>query len=286
MFLFSDGCANAGITSHQGICELVSKFYEKGVGVSSFGIGSDFDEKMMRGISDSGHGHYFFIDHAENIPKMLDKAFRGLSRTVATNVTLKIAGSKGRVVKKLSGNDDLFKGIALPDMREKDLKQIVLQLEVEESDNQEEVEILQFELSYDRLDECIPVGPIRGDLKLKVTNNFGLLNEQNGSVLVYLKINECAEMDKKVVRLMDENKLDEAINLKKEVINVLSGVADLDEVGFVKVLLMRAHNRVKELEALKDNKRSSSEDRQLVRKAMHKEALEEEDEDMGFGLFD
>jgi hypothetical protein len=47
---------------------------------SAFGIGADFDETMMRGVADGGKGHYFFIDSAQNIPKMLDKAFRGLSR--------------------------------------------------------------------------------------------------------------------------------------------------------------------------------------------------------------
>jgi hypothetical protein len=45
---------------------------------------------------------------------------------VGANVVLRVKGSKGRIVKKLSGAEDLFKGLNLPDMREKDLKQVLL----------------------------------------------------------------------------------------------------------------------------------------------------------------
>jgi hypothetical protein len=41
---------------------LVEKYFNEGsVGTSSFGIGADFDEAMMRGIATAGHGYYFFI---------------------------------------------------------------------------------------------------------------------------------------------------------------------------------------------------------------------------------
>ena len=46
---------------------------DSGVGTSSFGIGSDFDETMMKGIADKGNGTYFFIDEAHEIPSIVDK---------------------------------------------------------------------------------------------------------------------------------------------------------------------------------------------------------------------
>ena len=59
--IFSDGVANVGVTSKDGIFSIVDGIYQQGVGVSSFGIGADFDETMMKGIGEHGHGTFFFI---------------------------------------------------------------------------------------------------------------------------------------------------------------------------------------------------------------------------------
>jgi len=284
IFLFSDGCANAGIQTHQGICELIDGYYRGGVGTSAFGIGDDFDERLMRGISESGRGHYFFIDSSDKIPAMLEKAFRGLSRTVATNVFLRIKGTKGRHIKKLHGSDDLFKGIVLGDMREKDLKQILVQVEIEEDASDQPIEILEFELSYDRKDDCIPEGPLKGNLTMHTSTNLEEVTKLNDEVLVYLRIHECGELDKSVVKLMESNKIDEALQLKRQVVKALEDLVPKDKVGFAKVLLLRARNRLFDLEQLKSRKSAKS--FASVKKEIDRDAKEEEDEDMGFGLFD
>jgi hypothetical protein len=41
--------------------------------VSAFGIGGDFSEATMRGIAESGSGHYFYMNSPENIPKYVGK---------------------------------------------------------------------------------------------------------------------------------------------------------------------------------------------------------------------
>jgi len=284
IFLFSDGCANSGITSHEELSKLVAQYHQESVGTSSFGIGDDFDEKMMKGISDAGHGHYFFIDNSDKIPLILDKAFGGLVRTVAGNVVLKLKGAKGRTVRKLSGNEDLFKGIPLGDMREKDLKQILVQIEVEEDEAFEPVEILEFELSYDRMDECIPSSPQRGSLKMKTTSNMEDLIQMNDEVLVNLKTHDCGELDKTVVKLMESGRIQEALSMKRAVVQILQGLVPKDRIGFSKVLLLRAKNRLFDLEQLQS--KNSAKSFESVKKAIDRDAEDEEDEDMGFGLFD
>jgi len=239
----------------------------------------------MKGISDFGHGHYFFINSSEKIPSILEKAFRGLERTVACNVTLKVKGNKGRQVKKLNGTEDLMKGISLGDMREKDLKQILFHVEVEEDISFAPIEILEFELSYDRMDECVPLGPQRGNLEMMTTINLSDLKDLNPDVLVNLKISECGELDKVVVKLMDQNKIEEALSVKKEIVNALEEITPLDKIGFAKVLLLRAKNRLYDLEQLKMKKSNKS--FASLKKEIDRDSREEADEaDMGFGLFD
>jgi ribosomal protein L12E/L44/L45/RPP1/RPP2/uncharacterized protein YegL len=284
IFLFSDGCANSGITSYEGITQLIGGYHKSGVSTSAFGIGDDFDERIMKGVSESGHGHYFFIDSSDKIPAMLDKAFRGLQRTVAANAVLKIKGSKGRVVKKLNGSEDVFKGIPLGDMRERDLKQVLVEIEIEEDSSDEPIEVLEFELSYDRMDEFIPLSPQRGNLLMTTSTDKSKLSQLEDEVLVYLMIHECGELDKTVVKLMEANKIDEAISIKREVVRILADLAPRDKVGFAKVLLLHAKSRLQDLEQLKT--RTSSKSYESVKKAIDRDALQEEEEDMGFGLFD
>jgi len=227
----------------------------------------------------------FFIDASEKIHSILEKAFRGLTRTVASNTVLKVKGNKGRQVKKLNGTEDLFKGISLGDMREKDLKQLILQVEIEEDSSTEPIEILEFELSYDRMDECIPLGPQTGNLKMSTSTNHNDLKTLTHEVLVNLKINECGELDKVVVKLMDQNKIDEALSIKREIVNALTEITPMDKVGFAKVLLLRAKNRLYDLEQLKQKKSHKS--FASLKKEIDRDAREEADEsDMGFGLFD
>lgn len=193
-------------------------------------------------------------------------------------------GFKGRQVRKLDGNEDLFKGIPLLDMREKDLKQILVEIDLEEDESPQPIDVLEFELSYNRLDQCIPQSPQSGVLSLKTTTDTKELSAVNDEVLVYLKIHECGELDKTVVKLMGNNRISEAIEVKKEVVHILSSLVLKDKVGFAKVLLLRAKSRLSDLEKLQS--RSSNKSYESLRKEIDRDAMEEDDADMGFGLFD
>jgi len=286
MFVFTDGQTYSGITSLDGISQLVSQVYQLQIGVSAFGIGTDFDANMMKCIADAGHGHNFFIENFSEIVPILEKAFGGLTRTVATNVVLKVKGADGRPVRKFGAkNEDLLKGTSLGDVREKDYKQLLLEMEVETNLNSgEEVEVIEYEISYDRVDDCIPEGPLRGQVKLQVVDEIPRIQDYDSEVLVMLKIGECGKMDKEIAELLDQRRLDDAILKKRKVVEALTSVEDLDAIGFAKVLLMRAKKSLKELLDLKNAKSSRSYD--SIKQAAKYEAEEEEDGEMGFGLFD
>ena len=56
IFLFSDGLVNAGVTQSGAILDAVDGFVREGITVSSFGIGTDFDESLMTRIAEHGRG--------------------------------------------------------------------------------------------------------------------------------------------------------------------------------------------------------------------------------------
>ena len=160
-----------------------------------------------------------------------------------------------------------------------------MEVEVEPSSDQSVLNLLSYELNYKRVDfTFIPEGPQTGSLSVQVSQNFEDFFDLSDEVLVYLKINECSEIDKKIVLALDQRDMARAFSLKAEAVEILSEIVEKDKLGFAKVLLMKAKERLEELRELRDKPHSSNYSK--VKKSVYKEAEEEEDEDMGFGLFD
>src|SRR3990167_9315167 len=58
--------------------------------ICTFGLGSDYNEEVMRGIALSSKGDYYFIEDAKNIPATMSKAIHGLLDTYARDVFLQV----------------------------------------------------------------------------------------------------------------------------------------------------------------------------------------------------
>eukprot|EP01130_Rhizamoeba_saxonica_P006203 TRINITY_DN2464_c2_g1_i2.p1 TRINITY_DN2464_c2_g1~~TRINITY_DN2464_c2_g1_i2.p1 ORF type:complete len:348 (-),score=89.48 TRINITY_DN2464_c2_g1_i2:690-1733(-) len=62
MFIFSDGKVNKGIVEKSELLDLAVTKCSQKILISAFGLGSDFDEELMRGIAECGRGVYFYIE--------------------------------------------------------------------------------------------------------------------------------------------------------------------------------------------------------------------------------
>jgi len=119
------------------------------VTISTFGIGEDFDEELMKGISESGLGDYFFIDSGKNIPGFVSKAIHGLMSIIGTNSCLKVRGKNGVIVKKyLTANKvDMLEGYCFGDLNSGNLKQIIVEIEVSPTKEEKTIGVT-YELSF------------------------------------------------------------------------------------------------------------------------------------------
>ncbi|HEU4565318.1 MAG TPA: VWA domain-containing protein [Gemmatimonadaceae bacterium] len=90
--LLTDGQANHGITDPGELARHAAALRERGVRTSTFGVGSDFDERLLGGMSDAGGGNSYFLDHPARIPEMitseLGEALEVVMRDAALEVTL------------------------------------------------------------------------------------------------------------------------------------------------------------------------------------------------------
>ncbi len=91
VLLLSDGLANVGISDPNKLQEIArKKSREEGISISTFGVGADFDEKLMTGLSEHGSGGYYFIDSPDKLPQIFGTELKGLLSVVAQNAKLKI----------------------------------------------------------------------------------------------------------------------------------------------------------------------------------------------------
>ncbi len=54
--------------------------HQNGINITTFGIGGDFDEVVMKGIAEYGSGDYFFIRTPEDILTQVSKGLKLIVR--------------------------------------------------------------------------------------------------------------------------------------------------------------------------------------------------------------
>ncbi len=99
--LLTDGLANRGITDHAEILRHAAELRARGVATSTFGVGADFDERLLRGMAERGGGHFYFIEQAGQIPDFLAGEMGEALEVVARGVTLLVELPAGASVEPL-----------------------------------------------------------------------------------------------------------------------------------------------------------------------------------------
>eukprot|EP00004_Rigifila_ramosa_P013865 TRINITY_DN3102_c0_g1_i1.p1 TRINITY_DN3102_c0_g1~~TRINITY_DN3102_c0_g1_i1.p1 ORF type:complete len:440 (-),score=99.87 TRINITY_DN3102_c0_g1_i1:20-1339(-) len=256
VFLFSDGLANAGVTSNEGLFELAEALHSSGIVVSAYGVGDDFNEQLMRGIAESGRGDYAFIDTEENIPKFVQHGLRGILSCIGTNGLLRLRGRNGGVVQRVYGHDgdELVRGVRLDDIREDNHKQILAVLDVAPAGAVaagSRAPVIEWELTYKPVDRPLAgYETLRGAVEMLFTeSDAAALATPAGAekVLVALQIQHAAARDREIVALLDANKVDEAIALKERSLAALAEWEGRDSSGFIKSILRRGASTLTEM---------------------------------------
>ena len=71
VLLLTDGLANAGITAPSALVTAAHDLRVRGVSTTTFGVGDDFDERLLRDIAHESGGQFYFIETPRQIPDLL-----------------------------------------------------------------------------------------------------------------------------------------------------------------------------------------------------------------------
>ena len=134
VILLSDGLANQGITDPHRLQSIARKQRDHAISLSTIGVGLDYNENLMVGLSENGGGNYYFLESSRNLASVLRKEFDRLGDVMAQNVTIEISLGRGVRLLDAIGYEHSVSGhtVSIPvgDLYGEDSRDVTLELEV------------------------------------------------------------------------------------------------------------------------------------------------------------
>ena len=133
--LLSDGLANVGIVDPVALERHAAELRSRGISTTTMGIGVDFNEELMERMAIKGGGHFYFIEHAGQIPDFLHRELGEVLATSARDVTATLnvsAGVEAKLVNTFETNTvgaDLK--VRLDDMMADEARSMLFKLSVQ-----------------------------------------------------------------------------------------------------------------------------------------------------------
>jgi Ca-activated chloride channel homolog len=119
VILLSDGNATSGDTNTADIIAMSDSFIIRGVGLTTIGVGLDFDVDLMRGLAEHGAGNFYFLEDAgaatEVFTEELDYFVQPLALDIKLDAQAGLGWNFGEVVgSHLWASQPSFGAMAIP----------------------------------------------------------------------------------------------------------------------------------------------------------------------------
>lgn len=250
IFLFSDGQVNEGVVTSNGLFEIAKDCHSKGISVSSFGIGSDFNEEIMKGIAQHGMGDYFFIKDANIIPSYVSKSIQGLVSVFGTDCKVKVKPGTGITITSM-GNKPNTCEYEVGELHADNTKQILVQMDVAANSDPSRL-LFSYEVSYTDGEQKPVV--FSGDVTITVDAS-ATEQKENDEVFVATMLQLCAKEERNVLLLMDQNKLPEAILAKNALIKHVKSCLQRDVAGKLQKIVEKMEIAVADMDKNRETAR-------------------------------
>jgi Ca-activated chloride channel family protein len=110
VILLSDGLANVGPSSTQDLRQLGHALSERGISVTTIGVGDDYNEDLMAGLAEASDANYYYVKDTERLPQIFAKELGELVTVAAREVRIEIICPKGVRPIGLIGRPEVFTG--------------------------------------------------------------------------------------------------------------------------------------------------------------------------------
>lgn len=93
--LLSDGQATAGIVQGERLKGLAQAYAREGIGITTIGVGTDFDIDVMRALSEVGAGNFYFLENPQAVEEVFADEIATFLVPVALDVEIEMGVGGG-----------------------------------------------------------------------------------------------------------------------------------------------------------------------------------------------
>ena len=95
IILLSDGLANVGPSTPRDLRRLGSDLAERGMAVTTIGVGDDYNEDLMAGLAEASDANYYYVRDTETLPEIFAKELGDMLAVAARDVRIEILCPNG-----------------------------------------------------------------------------------------------------------------------------------------------------------------------------------------------
>jgi Ca-activated chloride channel family protein len=95
VIFLSDGLATAGNTSQLDIMQMASQRVQRGIGLTTIGVGDEFDISLMRGLAEQGAGNFYFLDDPSAATEVFTEELDYFMQPIALDIKLEATAGPG-----------------------------------------------------------------------------------------------------------------------------------------------------------------------------------------------
>lgn len=90
VILLSDGLANIGPSSPRELRRLGSDLAERGISVTTIGVGDDYNEDLMAGLAEASDANYYYVQDMEKLPEIFARELGEMLTVAARDVRVEV----------------------------------------------------------------------------------------------------------------------------------------------------------------------------------------------------
>jgi Ca-activated chloride channel family protein len=104
VILLSDGNPTAGNTSQTAIMDMAKARVQRGIGLTTIGVGADFDVGLMRGLAEQGAGNFYFLEDPSAATEVFTEELDYFMQPLALDIRLDAAAGPGYLFGEVVGS--------------------------------------------------------------------------------------------------------------------------------------------------------------------------------------
>jgi Ca-activated chloride channel family protein len=110
VILLSDGLANVGPSSPRELRQLGGTLSERGISVTTIGVGDDYNEDLMAGLAEASDANYYYVKDTEKLPEIFARELGEMLDVAAREVRIEITCPEGVHPMGFIGRSEQFQG--------------------------------------------------------------------------------------------------------------------------------------------------------------------------------